>query len=84
MLLFAPGPSLLGYSAAYLLKHPEERSGPYFVIAVSLVLIAGTSRFARRARRKKPRHLHLPILVAHWAGLILGLVLFAMTLFILD
>ena len=84
MLVFAPGPCMLGFSAGYLLTHPEEQRDQVAIIILYLVLIGSTARFARKARRKKSREQYLPIQVAHYASMVLGVVLFAMTLHLYD
>lgn len=78
VLMFVWGPALLGFALGWLVRHPDDWSGPAVVAPVGLVLTVITYRWGLRRRATLPSDLQPVHLAAMIASAGVGVVLFAM------
>ena len=79
---YSLGPGMAGISLAYLLRHPEDWSGPAIVLPLSLIF---TVLVHYVGYMKLECEWHAPLRqasrIARYSGLIIGLVVFLMGYF---
>ena len=78
MLLFVWGPALLGFALGWLLRHPDDWTGPAVVAPVGLAITVLTYRWGLRRRPTLPSDLQTVYLAAMIASAAVGVVVFVM------
>lgn len=83
-IFYAPGPALFGYSLAYLLRHPDDWTGPAVMLPITALITAFSQLLGIKKMERDPTgQLGQISRISRYGSLALGPVLFVMMYFVL-